>query len=93
MLKAKTREVPPQELVQKSFRRDEIITISEFDMVPPIMPQSDVVVMSLIVANHEVRRVYANNGAVVSILFWDCFQRLGIKKENLKSCSVLQSFN
>lgn len=40
------------------------------------MPQLDVLVISLVVVNHEVMRVYADNGAIVSILFWDCFQKL-----------------
>lgn len=37
-------------------------------MVPPIMPQSDALVILLIVANHEVRWVYIDTGATVSIL-------------------------
>lgn len=69
-----------------------MITFSESDAMPPVMPQSDALVISIIVANHEVKRVYVDNEALVSIFFMECFLKLGLKKEDLKLCSNLQSF-
>lgn len=91
-LKAEARRVPLQEPVQERFRKDEVITFSEADAVTPIMPQSDALVVSVIMANHEVKRVYVDNGATVNILFMDCFQKLDVKIEDLKPYSSLQSF-
>lgn len=69
MLKAKLRKVPPQEPIPKRSRKDEIITFSESNMVPLILPQLDVLVFSLVVANHEIIQVYIDNAVVVNILF------------------------
>lgn len=69
-----------------------MITFSESDAVPPVMPQFDALVISIIVGNHEVKHVYIDNGAAVNILLMECFQKLGLRREDLKPCSSLQSF-
>lgn len=56
------------------------------------MPQLDALVIFIIMANHEVRRIYVDNDAAVNILFMECFQKLGLKKNDLKPCFSLQSF-
>lgn len=63
---------------------DEIITFSESDVVSLIMPQSEALLMSLIVANDEGRKVYVDYGALVNIIVWEYFQMLGLKKDDLK---------
>lgn len=72
-MKAKAQRVPSHEPIQKKFRKDGVITFSESDAVPPIMPKLDALVISMIVANHEVKRVYVDNGVAVSILFLNYF--------------------
>lgn len=68
-----------------------MITFSKLDVVPPVMPQSNAFVISIIVANHEFKRVYMDNGATVNILFIKCFQKLGLKKVNAFSNDINKS--
>lgn len=56
------------------------------------MPYSNVLVIKIIVANKKVRYLYVDNRAVVSILYSDCFRKLGVDKANLKLFSLLYTF-
>lgn len=84
-LKAEARRVLPQEPVQKRFWREKVIIFSELNAVPPIMPQSHTLVISMIVANHEVMQVYIDNGVAVSVIFLYYFKKKRTWKGWLKT--------
>lgn len=69
-----------------------MVTFFEFDVVPAIMLKHDALVIQVVVTNREVRRVYMDNRAAVSILYWECFETLDIDKNQLRPCDQLQTF-
>lgn len=72
-MKEEARRVPPQEPANKRFRRGEVITFSEADVVPAIMLHCDALVIKVLVTNREAWRVYVDNGPTVSIIYLKCF--------------------
>lgn len=45
----------------------------------------------MIIANKEVRRVYVDNGAIVSVIYLSCFEQLGVDLSHLRPCAPLQT--
>lgn len=43
--------------------------------------------------NHEVKRVYVGNKIATNVLFLDWLHELGLKKDDMKPCSVFPLFN
>lgn len=74
------------------FKRDEVTTFSKLNVIPSIMPHCGTLVIKVVVVNHEVWRVYVDKGAVVSILYLDCFEKLRVDKSYIRPCSPLWTF-
>lgn len=56
------------------------------------IPQSNALVIRIIIVDREVRRVYVDNRAAISVMFMDCFRKLRSDKEQLHPCGSLQTF-
>lgn len=54
-LKVEAKRAPPQEPRHKRFWRDKVITFSEVDAVPMMMPNSNALVINVVVAKRKVR--------------------------------------
>lgn len=80
-------KTPLQEPTHKRFRRDDVITFSESNVVFDIMPYLDILVVEMVLGNKEVRRVYMNNGAAVRIIYKGYFEKLvmDMTPERMKS--------
>lgn len=72
-LKTDARAPQTNEPVNKRFKKDEAISFSDENPVPPVVPHHDAIIMQAVVANKLVRRIYIDSGAPVIIIFKGCF--------------------
>jgi hypothetical protein len=86
-LKAKARQVPPEEPRNKRLRPDETITFSDADAVPNQTPHSDPMIIAATIGNTLIKRVFVDDGSGVEVMFVDCFDKLDIGRENLQKCT------
>ncbi|KAK6145245.1 hypothetical protein DH2020_022065 [Rehmannia glutinosa] len=68
----------------KRPRTDESITFTDEYLEGILTPHDDPVVVSLTIANCEVKRVLVDNGSSADILFYDAFEKMRIGRELLK---------
>ncbi|KAK6153353.1 hypothetical protein DH2020_012992 [Rehmannia glutinosa] len=68
----------------KRPRIDESITFTDEDLEGIFTPRDDPMVVSLTIANYEVKRVLVDNGSSADILFYDAFEKMRIGRELLK---------
>ena len=62
----------------KRQRIEESITFTEVDAWGVQFPHNDAIVVSLNIANYDVRRILVDNGSSADILFYDAFSRMSI---------------
>lgn len=83
-LKAEAQRIPREEIQDKWFRRDEVITFSKGDTVPNQTPHLDILIIWIIATNTEIRRVYVDIGAPVSVMYLSCFKKRRIDSLELR---------
>ncbi|CAH9113444.1 unnamed protein product [Cuscuta epithymum] len=86
------------QVCQVERRRDDWrntdIAFDESDMSDPMQPHHDTLVISLRVANFEVKRVLVDNGSTTNITTMWMLEQMGIKEDDItKSGSTLVGFN
>ena len=64
--------------LSKRQRTEESITFTEEDAQEIQFPHNDVVVVSLNIADYDVRRILVDSGSSVDILFYDTFLKISI---------------
>ena len=62
----------------------EDITFSEKDARHIRHPHYDALVIKAMVANNNVHRILVDNGSSVDILYFQAFEKMGLKVSNLK---------
>lgn len=60
----------------KKYQTGDVISFSDNDIKRVRTPHDDVVVISLMIANYDVKRVLVDNESSVNMLFHDVFQRM-----------------
>ena len=69
----------------KQFRSEmDHITFSDKDAHHVCHPYCDALVIKAIIANKNVHRVLVDNGSSMDILYYQAFERIGLKVSNLK---------
>ena len=61
------------------------IVFSSFNLERAILGHDDPMIISAAMVNAEVKRVFADQGSLVDIIFRDAFSKLGLKNSNLQS--------
>ena len=76
----------------KRQKIEESITFTEEDAQGVQFSHNDVVVVSLNIANYDVRRILVDNGSSADILFYDAFSRCqsGIPKSEYDQMAVVE---
>ena len=59
------------------------IVFTDKDFKGVYHPHDDALVVSMTIANYNVRRILVDNGSSANILYWDTFKQMGIAKEKL----------
>lgn len=90
--KVEAHRIPPEELRDKHLKGDEVIVFSEADVTPNQTSHTDTLVIKIIVATIEIRRVYVDTRATVSVLYLSYFQTMGMDLSSLKPYAPLLSF-
>ena len=78
----------------KQFRGEtDLISFSEMDARHVRHPHCDALVIKAMVANHDVHRILVDNGSSVDILYFQAYERMGLKVSDLKlSPSLVYGF-
>ena len=71
----------------KRQKVEEPITFTEVDTQGVQFPHNDAVIVSLNIANYDVRRILVDNGSSADILFYDAFSRMSILDGPLRPIS------
>ncbi|XP_059455075.1 uncharacterized protein LOC132185298 [Corylus avellana] len=74
-----------------SRRSEIVIGFSDADYVGISYPQIDALVVTLIVANHNVHRILVDNESLANILYWFAFKKLNLGQEKIvpTSCPLM----
>jgi hypothetical protein len=64
-------------------RPSEPIQFRDDELVPGLTESDDALVVSMVMANREVRRIFIDTGASSDILFYDAFLRMGLTDDML----------
>ena len=58
-----------------------------------LLPHDDPLVISAVIAKHPIERILVDNGSSVNLLYWNCFEKMHIAYNRLKTItSPLYSF-
>ena len=60
-----------------------VIGFSNDDYAGILFPRTDTLVVTLIVANHNVHRILVDNGSFADILYWSVFKKLNLGQEKV----------
>ncbi|XP_024020400.1 uncharacterized protein LOC112091317 [Morus notabilis] len=63
------------------------VTFNEDDASGVHFPHNDALVVEAMIGNHTVCRILVDNGSSVDLLYSDCFEKMGIQKEQLEKTS------
>ncbi|XP_059669890.1 uncharacterized protein LOC132315551 [Cornus florida] len=63
---------------------DPVITFSDEDMKDVQQPHDDPLVVAMMIANYNTRRILVDNGSSADIIFLDAFSKMKIGKEKLR---------
>ena len=70
--------------VHQSSSTPEIV-FSSFDLEGVILRHDDTMVISAVMVNAEIKMVFVDQGSTANIIFWDAFNKLGIKNFDLQT--------
>jgi hypothetical protein len=76
----------------KQARRDPmVIGFSTKDFAGVLQPHTDALVVTLIIANHNVHCILVDNGSLADILYWSAFKKLNLEQEKIvqTSCPLI----
>lgn len=90
--KVEACHIPRKTPQDEWFRIDEVITFSEADAVPNQTPHSDALIIPIIAASIESRKVYVDTRVATSVMYLSCFRKTGIDLSELRPCAPLQSY-
>jgi hypothetical protein len=79
------RKRPTSQVLQvaESSRSAKPIQFHDDELVPGLTEADDALVVSMVMANREVRRIFIDTGASSDILFYDAFLRMGLTDDML----------
>ena len=60
-----------------------IIEFSNEDFASILQPHTDALVVTLIIANHNVHCILVDNGSSTDILYWSAFNKLNLEQEKI----------
>ena len=63
---------------------NEDITFSDSDVHLVHHPHFDALFITTIMANNKVHRILVDNGSLIDILYYQAFQKIGLKVSDLK---------
>ena len=81
-------EIMEVQVVSKQPRLDTTITFSDSDLEGCQRPHDDPLVIRAMVANKTIHRVLVDNGSSADIIFASAFDKMGIRREKLKSVNT-----
>ena len=82
-------ESPQEEsLSSKKAQTQDTIVFTDEDLRKVRTPHNDPVIVSLIIANYDVKRILVDNRSSVDILFYDAFQRMQIPYGQLQKINA-----
>ena len=61
------------------------ITFSNSDLEGVILGHDDLMIISAVIVNAEVKRVFVDQRSSVDIIFYDAFDKLGLKNSDLQT--------
>jgi hypothetical protein len=68
----------------KSHRRESMVVgFLDEDYAGVSLPHTDVIVVTLQVANHRIHRMFIDNGSSADILYWSAFRNMEISPEKV----------
>ena len=72
----------------KQFKvKNDDITFKESDAYLVHHPHCDALVIKAMMANNNMHRILVENGSSVDILYYQAFQKMGLKNNDLRPCS------
>jgi hypothetical protein len=60
-----------------------MVGFSDEDYVGVSLPHTDALVITLIVANHNIHHILVDNGSLADILYWSAFTYMDISQEKI----------
>ncbi|XP_024026074.1 uncharacterized protein LOC112092959 [Morus notabilis] len=63
------------------------VAFNEDDACGGHFPHNDALVVEAMIGNHTVCRILVDNGSSVDLLYFDCLEKMGIRKEQLEKTS------
>ena len=61
------------------------IVFSSSDLEGVVLDNDNAMVISVVMVNAEVKRVFIDHGSSADIIFWDAFDKFGLKNSNLQT--------
>ena len=72
-----------EEFQSKRSWIENVIAFADDDLQNVQVPHVDPVVISLTIANHDVKRILVDNGSSKNILYYDAFSRMSLSAAQL----------
>ena len=63
---------------------NDVVSFSSDDVVRVQTPHNDTIVISMTIANYNVKKILVDNESFINILFYDVFQKMKLPKDRLK---------
>ncbi|XP_077224038.1 uncharacterized protein LOC143857491 [Tasmannia lanceolata] len=82
--KAYARRVNAVHTTSKKTRTENEISFSDADLDNLILPHDDALVLTMLLANWEVKKILMDNGSSADILYYHAFQKMMIGDDRLK---------
>ncbi|XP_077249387.1 uncharacterized protein LOC143888884 [Tasmannia lanceolata] len=82
--KAYARRVNAVHTCSKKAKTENEISFSDADLDGLILPHDDALVLTMLVANWELRKILVDNGSSADILYYHAFERMMIGDDRLK---------
>ncbi|XP_077217565.1 uncharacterized protein LOC143851939 [Tasmannia lanceolata] len=82
--KAYARRVNAVHTTSKKSRTENEISFSDADLDNLILPHDDALVLTMLVANWEVKKILVDNGSSADILYYHAFEKMMIGDDRLK---------
>lgn len=66
-----------------------IISFSNRDLIGIRNPHNDTLVVSMIIAKYDIKRILVNSESSANVIFYDAFVRMGLPLSQLRQVSTL----